>query len=71
MQFPVHQLLKWWVQNFGHHFRFHGPLPSYNEGEALGLHAPNTSAPWDLEEDVVLQLIWDGGPQLAASSFLP
>lgn len=32
MQFPVNQLSKWWVQNFGHHFRFHGPLPSYNEG---------------------------------------
>ena len=40
-------------------------------GEALGLHVPNTGAPWDWEEDVVLQLIWDGGPQLAASSFLP
>lgn len=45
--------------------------PHMMRGEALGLHAPSAGAPWDWEEDVLSQLIWDGGPQLAASSFLP
>ena len=40
-------------------------------GEVLGLHAPSTGAPWDWEEDVLSQPIRDGGPQLAAPSFLP
>ena len=45
--------------------------PHMMRGEALGLHAPNTAAPWDWEEDMLSQPIQDGGPQLAASSFLP
>lgn len=45
--------------------------PHVMRGEALGLHAPNTGAPWDWEEDMLSQPIQDGEPQLAASSFLP
>ena len=34
MQFLVPQLLKLWVQNFGHHLCFHGSLPSRDEGRS-------------------------------------